>query len=594
MTTENLLEKRFLLGNVIQIAVLTHADAFKGQDVDQYFDLLQQGEAFAATSLAPLNQSGDEKGASFKKNRIKLPGGYQGAWKKMKKENWHQIFQSQDTDGKAIPETLAIALREIFLAANPSMYYLSAATTLVGQLIKQHGGKQQVDALWGKLLDFESCGALALFEPGDTHHLEFPETVAVHRAEGHYEISGLKERVMGADHELTENIIYLLTARIRTENGGEKKMGLLAVPRFLEDGKKQIDNGVRLEGIHSTTGLKAASCSRVSFGDGAECRGYLLEGLGTDSVAIFKALNDWYTQLALQSVVQTEMAMSDLSHYGKKTESGSTRSADTFSVRINPTLTHLRSLNEGLRATFYTAAFYQDCALHGADSQKEYFSDLLNLYSTILTAYAPTQALDLVSKGLHRNSGLAYAAGSAIERGVRDLQTGVLLGVEENRAAEMFVDEILPGSGGRLLGQMLKQFETVDSHQVMSEALTESIAIWRDYIGGLIVLFGDIINGKNESETRISSMFAGLVLKLFGDVIVCYHLIVQGMEAERILAEEDANFYNLKQEVTNKPELKVWYNKLLLVEYFAVYVLSMQESTIRLIQRNPQAVLEQI
>ncbi len=102
------------------------------------------------------------------------------------------------------------------------------------------------------------------------------------------------------------------------------------------------------------------------------------------------------------------------------------------------------------------------------------------------------------------------------------------------------------------------------------------------------------MEGQKQADNRISGLYAKQILKLFGDVIVCYHLIIQAIEAERILAEEGANFYNLRQEVARDPAFEKWYNKILTAEFFVVHILSLQESTIRLIQKRPQATLELI
>ncbi len=594
MTTNKLLEKRFLLGNVMQIAVLTHADAFKDGDIEQYLDLVKQGAEFADSVLKPLYRSGDVKGATMQKGRVKLLGGYKKAWEKIKKEKWQNVFDFKGLDGGTIPESVAIAVQEELMAGDPSICLILASTVMAGGLIQKFGRDVSIKKLGKKLLDCELCGSLALFDADNTHQMEMPRSVAVPLEDGSCSVTGMKEQVIAGDHDLSENIVYLVTARIETGKGGGGKATLLAVPRFLEDNGKLIDNGVRVEGLQSTMGLKSAPCVRLSFGADGESRGFPLELPVEEFSDVNQLLTGWYAQLALQSVVHTGKAVSDLFDYGDGFQTDGIKSADEFSARITPAMTFLKAVDEGLRGALYMSAFYNDCLQHGAESQKAYFSDLFSLYSSLFMTYAPTRALEAIFKALHHAGGIAFNPEYAMEQSLRDLQTSMLIGRDENIMADFLLNKVLPRDNGRILQQLLKQFESVDSHLVMSETLNETVAIWQDYIGGLIVLFDDIMKGQQEPEARISPLFSGHILKLFGDVILCYHLIVQGMEAERVLVEGEANFYNLRQEVANKPELKKWYNKLLLAEYFAVHVLSMQESTIRLIQRNPQAVLEPI
>lgn len=595
MANDTLLEKQFLLGNVMQIAVLTHAEAFKDDDVDRYFNLIRKGTDFAETVLKPLFQSGDLKGAQFQKNRVKLPGGYKKAWEKVKKSNWQNPFRSLDPEGNPVPDSAAVALREVLSTANPYICNILAATMLTADLINKYVQdkpfKNQVDTLYA----CEQTGALAIFEPGDTHHVEMPGTVAVPENDGTFLVKGVKDRVVGGDHDLAENIVYLITARIESENGEKDRFALLAVPRYLERNGKTVDNGVRLKGIHASMGLKAVPSTQVEFGSESESRGFLLELPGTDLTTIHTVLEGWYSHLALQNASRTDIVYQDLYSFADQLEQNKIvpKGVD-FHTRIASTRMQLKSIDEGLRGAIYMTAFFKDCAQYGAESRKEYFSDLYRLYNTLLSAYAPIRALDAVETTLRQTGGLVFDSQYSTEQCLRDLQSSILLGPEENKAAEMLLDDVLPMENGRIFQQLLKQFNSVDSHLVVSENLNEAIAVWRDYIGGLIVLFDDLMNGQENSESRISSIFSAQIVALFGDVILCYHLIIQAMEAERLLAEQDVNFFNLRQDILNNPELQQWYSKLLLAEYFAVHVLSLQESTIRLIQRNPQALLERI
>ncbi len=591
MTSDDSIETRFLLGNVMQIAVLTHAAAFQNRDVEQYFSLVENGAGFAETVLEPLNRPGDEKGVSFKKGGTKLPKGFKTAWKSIQKGNWQNVCRSQGQDGQPIPESVAIAVREKFFAANPSIYYPLASTIQVGKLIQQYGDPELTSSFSQKLFNCEWAGALGLYEYGDTHHLELPRTTAGQK-KGYHTISGMKERVIAGDHDLTENFVYLITTQLQKAKNGQDKIGLMAVPRFRVEDGQMIDNGVRVESIYPTSGLKGVSCCKISFGSETECRGYLLDKLSAEPDEVFSALEDWYAQFTLHGVAQLGNACVDLKAHSRLSQPDDAISNGYLESTITPALIHLKSLNEGLQGAIYMSAFYLDCIQHGAEGQREYFSDLLTLYTSIFKTYAPVSSIDVMAKGLRQGGGIAFSTESVIEQSFRDLHTGMLIGPDENRVAEDFLDQILPSKDGRLFSQLLKQFETIDAHLVMSELLIETIAVWRDYIGGLIVLFGDIVEGQKQADTRISTLYAKQILKLFGDVIVCYHLIIQAMEAERALAEEGVNFYNLRQEVARDPAFEKWYNKILTAEFFVVHILALQESTIRLIQKKPQATLE--
>lgn len=594
MTTDTLLEKRFLLGNVMQIAVLNHAEAFQGDTVDEYFELIEQGTEFAESVLAPLSRPGDKKGVLLQKGKVKLPAGYKKAWEKIKAGKWQNLFRSMNPDGDAIPESVSIAIQEAMMAADPSLFHILGSTMLAGDIVGKYGNDNAVRQLAKELLSCERAGAFALFETGAAHHMETPRTMAALNVDGSYTVRGVKERVLAADHDLTDQMLYLVTAQLETNGSDDGKIVLMAVPGLIDENGTPVDNGVRLEAVSPLMGLKAAGVSRVSFGMENKCRGFLLEFPGADRDGLNRVLQDWQVQTALQGVARMGTVASELEDFNDRAYMDIPDDSEDSPARFAPTLFSLKSINEGLRGVIYMRAFYNDCRKHGAESQKPYFSDLYALYSSLLTAYAPCKSLVAISGVLNRVGALAFDEHYSVEQSLRDLQAALFIAPEESRESEFVLDRILPENNGRIFQQLLKQSETVESHQVVSERLIETIAIWRDYVGGLIVLFDDLMTGQQDPQSKISSLFAGKIVALFGDVVLCYHLIIQAMEAERILAEADVNFYNLSQEVAKKPELREWYRKLLLAEYYAVHELSLQEGVIRLIQRNPQAFLERL
>ncbi|MBU2647107.1 hypothetical protein KKI24_20530 [bacterium] len=590
MKNDDIREKRFLLGNVMQIAVLTHAKAFLDRDDEAFFSLMEKGAGFAETMPFRLNRSGDQQGASCEKDRISVPGGFQNAWNKIKKEHWQNVFRSLDLTGKPIPASVAISIQEALFAANPSVYFFILSTIQAGNLIQQWGDDNLRSNFSEKLFACEWSGALGIFEPGDTHHLETPRTTAVQKGD-YYAVTGLKDRVIAGDHDLSTNIVHLVMARIQDGDKRQTKTGLLVVPKLRAEGSQWVDNGLRLESMCSTMGLKGVPCCRISYGAETECRGYLLDGMEPGTLNPF---SDWFSQLALQGVAQTNATFFELAATSRGSETSLLKSSNDFSIRSTPALIHLKAISEGLRGAVYMTVFFMDCVNHGAASQREYFSDLFDLYTSVFTIYSPGSSLAVISKAMLQGGGIPFDPESTIEQRFRDLLTGTMVGPDENRAAEIFLEQTLPQANGRLFSQLLKQFETVETHLVMSEALNETTTIWRDFIGGLIVLFDDIMSGQKEGKPGISRLYARHILKLFGDVIICYHLIIQGMAAERILVEAGVNFYNLKQDVIKKPALVHWYNKLQTAEFFAVHILAMNESIIRLIQGKPQTVLELI
>jgi len=599
MHSSDINEKAFLLKNVMQVNVLTYAESFKSFDFSDFLVVIEEGERFAQEVLAPLNQAGDRKGVKLHQNIIKTPTGFKAAWQKTKKQAWAKICAPVSYGGQGFPDSVGIAVQDAFFAANPAFYYYLMQTVEVAKLINQFGDLSQKEQFCQKLFNCDWSGCFSLDDTRAGLHRETGQTIATPEAD-YYLITGTKEAVVAAFHDLTDNCIHVVQAIIPGKKKTEDRMGLFIVPILREEAGALVDNNIRLNQIRNTIGIKGSPSCTLTYGDEGTCRGYLIEGIAQNRTAVLAALDSFRLQIALQGAAMsgpvTNFAI-DYVNQDKQNRDTDTPGLYQTSIK-NPhvidAIMQLKSISEGVRGAVYMAAFYNDCLLQGADQQKEFFSDLMHLYSKLMKVYATESGLQAINQGIRILGEAGYTDEYFLEQSYRDLKAGTVIGSLNDAVSEEFLNDILLSHDGRMVNNLIKQFESIEAHTARTEALREAIYVWQDYIGGIIVLMDDLKTIKQAEERQQKLLFAGNILKFFGDVVLCYHLIGQGLEAEKIMEEAGLNFYNLKDEVMRKPEFRKWYNKLIQAEYFALNILSLQEAAIHVMQRNSNSALDAI
>lgn len=594
----------FLFKDVIKLNVLTYADAFKGQQPEDYINAVIQGAEFAEKILKSLPQTHE---TDFREGTIKTAEGYKEAWKAFTRSEVIESMIPGKYGGKNFPESVRTAIQEILCSANPSFYQYLMQTHETAGLIERYGSADQKDQFCEKLYRGEWTGTLCFTETHADCDWETIQTKAV-KTENGYCIEGEKSMIAAGSHDLCDTIIYLVLARIASEKKDENRLAWFIVPNTLEENGKSGSNNVSVHVCHQTLGLQAASFCTMSFGKEGKSQGQLLCTLKPKSIDLYRTLNGIRQQVALQSASLVGKLYQRTLEFSR-TESRFIRGSgdDKAENRSVTLLTHphiadsimyMKAISEGIRTAVYSISFFRDASVHGGSEQKQFFSDLADLYSAVLKVYASITGSESIKKSEQVHGNTAYIKNYLSERLQSDHQATTFLGGVNEVVAQELLLHIMDYSEGRLIKNMVKQFESVDVHEVKSEALKEAVAVWQDYIGGIIILCDDMektmgsARQNEEIDPRLIHLWASRILRLIGDVITCYHLICQGMEAEKKLDKAGVNFFNLQQEVSRDPSLTRWYDHLITAEYFALNVLSENESNIRIIQRNAPSALE--
>ncbi len=599
-------EIEFLFRDVLKINVLTHADVFKEHKPEDFVEAVEQSIQFAEKNLCDLPPLDNITGIQ---NLVNVPPEFQQAWEKFKNSEVLKSLLPGKYGGKNYPKTVETAIREIIIAASPSFYIYLMLTLETGYVIDQFGTDSQKETYCQKLFNCEWTGTLSYSESQADCEWDAVETVALQK-DSYYLLEGQKSLIAAGSHDLTGNIIHLILAGIDSPGEEEKQLAWFIVPQLIEDKGKESTNNISIENFHDTIGLQGVPFCSMSFGKSGPTRGHLLCKTGSGENDFYRILNGVRFQMVLQSVALSSQVFQRAIEFActekrtirpmeKASKTGQTVSLVSY-PHVADNIMYMKSVSEGVRAAAYSMAFFDDCSAHGGKDQKEFFSDLTDLYSGVLKVYATVTGLKSIRKGIQVFGKESFTKDFVTDSNYRDLQASTLFGGTNEIIAQEFLERLLHYKEGVLVDTLIKQFSSVEVHQAKTEPMNEAIGVWQDYIGGVIVLIDDLkkdsssYDRNEEIDPRLSSLWAGRVVQLMGDVIICYHLICLGLEAEKKLENLGVNFYNLQQEVSQDSELVDWYNRLISAEYFALNVLSENEGSIRIIQRHASSALDAV
>ncbi len=579
-------EIRFLLEDVMQVKVLTYMEEFKHIQVGDLLDEVEKQVEIYSEELPLFEHAASAGGAKIVKGKIKSPSFHKQKWSKTVKKTAPGLTAPTNLKGKQQPESIAAVISESLAASNPALHSLAFFSSEISRLIEELGNRKVVDTFCPRINSGSWSATLSISESPLKAFAGQTRTLATLKDDA-YLIEGTKVMIPAGEHDLTSNTVHLVVAKLAGSPKKEEIRGLFLVPKFNLVEGKLVDNHFQLEKIHPIPGNQSVPYCCISYGKSGETRGTLLAILEEKGP---KYLQGIHHQFGLQVVGILSAALNRIS---LAKEIGLLELDDPYTRNR---FMEIQAMLSGLRGGIYSSAFYLDCLRHGGEQQKSTFENLADLQIQIMKVYASHKGKDIIDKCIQMIGIEAFSDDYTFGQHQQDLSVISLLGATSEQISKDIYQQVLQTDSGESFQGLLNELQGRDMSQAKTDSLHEAIGIWRDYLGGAIVLIDEIANSDEENQKRFETekvhLFPEKLLLLIGDLIVGYHLIIQGIEAEKQLVKLEANFFNLQQEAIGDPGLRRWFNKTLLAEFFAVNILSQQEGQIPIIQRNSQVALE--
>ena len=453
-------DMKFVLNDVLQISKYSNLPGFSDVSEDLLDAILEEGGKLAANVLHPINHSGDKEGCTrHADSSVSTPEGLKEAYNEYREGGWQGLSFDPEYGGQGLPHVLGLAVSEMMSAANMAFAMYPGLARGAANTIEAHGDDEQKQTYLPKMISGEWAGTMNLTEPHCGTDLGLLKTKAVPAGDGSYKISGQKIFISAGEHDLTDNIIHLVIARIEGAPEGVKGISLFIVPKFLvnEDGSLGARNGVSCGALEEKMGIHANSTCVMNYD---EATGYLLGEENKGLRAMFTMMNEARLGVAMQGMAISEVSYQNGAAYAKDRLQGRAltgpaepeKPADPIIVHpdVRRMLMDQRAFTEGARAWIYWTALYGDL-LHKAedDETRQKADDYMGLMTPILKSYLTEKGYWHATNAQQVLGGHGYIQEWGMEQFVRDARIALIYEGANGIQALDLVGRKLMKDGGR-------------------------------------------------------------------------------------------------------------------------------------------------
>jgi alkylation response protein AidB-like acyl-CoA dehydrogenase len=449
-----------LLSGVLQApsqlqALPTYGDV----DADLMHQVLDEAGKFVSEVIAPLNRDGDEIGCHFNAGTVTTPPGFKVAYQAFWQAGWPGLASATEDGGQGLPAILEAVLYEMLSGANHGWTMAPGLLHGAYECLKHHGSDELKATYLEKIATGEWLATMCLTEPHAGSDLGLARTKAIPQADGTYLISGTKIFISGGEHDLSDNIVHLVLARLPEAPPGPKGLSLFLVPKFYTDGSR---SAVHCERIEEKMGLHGSPTCVMRFD---EASGWIVGAPGKGLNAMFVMMNAARLHVALQGIGLLEAAWQKADAYSKERRQmrapgrgKSAAQADLIADHpaIRRVLATQRAWIDGGRVLAYRTALELDLLKHHPDAARKAAAQVwCSLVTPVIKSAFTHQAFHGGSDCLQVFGGHGYVREWGIEQIVRDARVAMIYeGTNEIQAIDLLVRKVLP-DGGESLQTML-------------------------------------------------------------------------------------------------------------------------------------------
>jgi alkylation response protein AidB-like acyl-CoA dehydrogenase len=464
-------EYRFVLQELFDVGEIATLPGYQDATPDVFEAVLAEGGKLAEEVLFPLNRSGDEEGCTFENGVVRTPKGFKEAYDLFRQGGWTAVSADPEYGGQGLPHTLSFFVEEMVSSANMSFGMYPGLSNGAYSAIYRHGSAAQKRTFLPHLVDGTWSGTMCLTEPQCGTDLGQIRTKAEPAgADGVYKITGTKIFISAGEHDLTDNIIHLVLARITGGPPGIRGISLFIVPKFLvkEDGSVGPRNGVRCGSIEHKMGIKASATCVLNF---EEAEGYLVGEPHKGMRAMFTMMNAARLGVGLQGLALGETAYQTARQYAMERLQGRSLKGEKFPDKpADPLIVHpdvrrmlltMKAYTEGARALAGWVSLALDKAERHPDPEmREEAEDFIGLMTPIIKAMLTDNAFAVTNLGVQIFGGHGYIREWGMEQLVRDSRITMLYEGANGIQALDLVGRKMPMHNGRLLRRF---FHPVDA-----------------------------------------------------------------------------------------------------------------------------------
>ncbi|MEM7544797.1 MAG: acyl-CoA dehydrogenase C-terminal domain-containing protein [Pseudomonadota bacterium] len=547
----------FILHEVLKVHENTELEGYDELTPDLTSAILEEAGKLGAEVLAPLNQVGDG-GCTLENGVVRTPEGFKEAFDHLRNGGWTSLSCDPDFGGQGVPGIVHAAAGEYHSAANMAFMMFSGLTLGAYRTIHAYGTAEQKETYLEKMATCEWTGTMNLTEPHCGTDLGLLRTKAVPQDDGSYKISGQKIFISAGEHDMADNIVHLVIARMPDAPEGVKGISLFICPKFLPDadGKPGVRNGVSVGNLEEKMGIHGNPTCVMNYD---EATGFLLGEANKGLSAMFTMMNHARMDVAGQGLFQAAAAYQVAAEYAKDRLQGRAvtgaeapeKSADPLIVHpdVRRLLLDQKAFVEGSRAALLIAAEINDTTHRHADEKKrEEADDILGLLTPVLKGFCTDKGFDMTVQAQQVFGGHGYIKEWGMEQFVRDARIAMIYeGANGVQALDLVGRKLAHKGGATLMGfmEMIKTFikENEGDEELAKDFLNPLKSASKDMQAAAMYFMQEGMKNPNNALAGSSDF-----MHLFGHVILGYSWARMAKAARAALAGGTGNpdFYENK------------------------------------------------
>ena len=513
-------EMMFLFDHLKDNKNYKEIEKYKEINSDLVKDVLQQAAKINQELILPLAKIGDEKPCVYENGVVRSPPGYKEAYKKFIEDGWTSLSCDPKYGGQGMPKTVSTFFEEMLSSSSLSFKLYSELSIGAYNCILHHADEKIKNKYLPKIVEGKWSGTMCLTESHCGTDLGLLKTKAVKQKDGSYKISGQKIFITSGDHDLTENIIHLVLARVPGSPPGTKGISLFLVPKFIvkDDGSVGSRNGVNTGSIETKMGIKGSPTCVLNFENST---GFMIGPENKGLSSMFTMMNLERIVVGIQGLGISETAYQNALSYAKERKQGKANNSNNKEADliikhadIRRSLMNMKSLIEGQRSLAFWVSQQIDVSLNHSDSTiKQNANDMVSMMTPIIKSFFTDIGMELTNDAIQVFGGYGYTKDQGIEQLFRDNRiTPIYEGTNSVQAIDLVYRKILNNKiYNNYIDQITKEIQEYDKNK----QLTLFVQKFQKYVE-LLNNFTSWLSEKNKNSKDDVSAACNDYLKVLG------------------------------------------------------------------------------
>ncbi|MGE8405302.1 MAG: acyl-CoA dehydrogenase [Delftia tsuruhatensis] len=548
----------FAMEHLAQIDQVAQLPGFEEAGLETAQAVLEECAKLCEGVVAPLNLPGDVAPSSLKDGVVTTTAGFKQAFRQYAEGGWQGLQHPQDFGGQGLPKTIGAACVEMLNSANLSFALCPLLTDGAIEALLTAGSDELKATYLEKLVTGEWTGTMNLTEPQAGSDLALVRTKAEPQPDGSYKVFGTKIFITYGEHDMAENIVHLVLARVAGAPEGVKGISLFVVPKFLvnKDGSLGARNDVHCVSIEHKMGIKASPTAVLQYGDNGGAIGYLVGEENRGLEYMFIMMNAARYAVGVQGIAVAERSYQHAVAYAR--ERVQSRPVDG-SVKASATIIHhpdvrrmlmtMRAYTEGCRAMAATAAAAYDAAHHHADAQvREANAAFYEFMVPLVKGYSTEMSLEVTSLGVQVHGGMGFIEETGAAQYYRDAKILTIYEGTTAIQANDLVGRKTARDGGQTALAIAGQIEKTEA-ELAASGTPEALAVARQLAAARQAFAEAVHFVSGQAKAEPNAVYAGSVpyLMLAGNLVAGWQMGRALLAAEQLLHKgQDEAFMRAK------------------------------------------------